>query len=299
MGRLGEALRVVRSFRPPGVRIESSETAVWRACGGPIDDVAGLLSVLQDAGLIMERAGHLTLTKSGRVVATQDHQHNGRLMATSLIESGLFSYQTKELLALVESAEGGALVCEFADAMDSSPQLTGVLLRWSGTRVEGKLLISPELSRLLVESAELSSPPQLRDDPRKELGDRAEAYSVRFLRLRAQDQAKIRWVARDNETLGYDIEDENEDHLIEVKGSVSTEVQFYLSANEFSVMHDNPDRYFIHFWGGIDLSKPRQREYGQLLEAGYPKVIDGLPARLSDGEYEATPRVYKVTKQET
>lgn len=63
-------------------------------------------------------------------------------------------------------------------------------------------------------------------------------------------------VARDNETLGFDIEDENEDHLIEVKGSVSTEVQFYLSANEYSVMHDNPERYFIHFWGGIDLSKP-------------------------------------------
>jgi hypothetical protein len=80
------------------------------------------------------------------------------------------------------------------------------------------------------------------------------------------------------------------------RGQGEREVRFYMSANEYSVMHKNSDRYVVHFWGGINLERSRRKEYEDLTSSGYPIVIDDLPSRLNDGTFVSTPSDYVITE---
>jgi hypothetical protein len=132
---------------------------------------------------------------------------------------------------------------------------------------------------------------------RKAIGDRAEMYSWQLERLLAVYPSTIAWVARDDATLGYDIEDRSTQpyRRIEVKGSGGRRTRFFLSDNEWRKAHDRPDSYEVHFWGGIDLNRPVSEEFQFLRTDGYPMVFTNIPALLAAGALEATPDRWSVT----
>ncbi len=120
---------------------------------------------------------------------------------------------------------------------------------------------------------------------------------MHLLRLESQNPSSVLWVARDDETLGYDIEDRSTDDVqrIEVKASRQSEVRFFLSAREHTVAHRVPKSYGVHFWGDIDLSRDPMSEFSLLRERGFPLIFDDLAAHLADNRLEAVPTKYLVT----
>ena len=270
--------------------------AVWRICDGPLDDVPRLIETLIDTPLLDSRGGYLRLTKRGRGVATQDHQHGGRYLGEALIEAGFFREQIGALISAATFDAHGNLLCRRALALDTAAQLVGILRRWN----EVVWLRNFEVPSGLVEDLLISWPlmptPGTSADPKKEVGNRGEAYSFQFERERANDPKLIKWVAHDDDSLGYDIEDQgvNPTRLIEVKGSRLAEARFIITASEWRVAQDVGDRYEVHFWGEINLSRSRVREYKQLRAAGYPCVYPSLQHAISHGILDVTPERYRL-----
>jgi len=135
---------------------------------------------------------------------------------------------------------------------------------------------------------------------RKAVGDRAEMYSLQFEKTKV-DPSKVYWVARDSDSLGWDIEDRSLEprRCIEVKGRRDHEVLFFLSDNEWSKAQEVGERYEIHFWGGIDLARDPAVEYTELTAAGYPLVIRDLPAQISKGTWEAAAVRWRIRRMAT
>ena len=219
-------------------------------------------------------------------------------MARSLIDAGYFRNQTRRLLAFGEFSEGGDLVCRRASAVDAAAQLTGVLRTWREVTLDSHLRVPADLVRELLATWSLQPIPRSpNDEIRKEIGDRAEAYSYRREQAGAKDPSRVKWVALDDDSLGYDIlnaESSPERH-IEVKGSQGNNIRFYLSSNEWKVGQGLGDAYEIHFWGGISLTRRRIVEYGALTEAGYPLVFRDLNKAIASGHLLATPSEYLIT----
>jgi Domain of unknown function (DUF3883) len=126
---------------------------------------------------------------------------------------------------------------------------------------------------------------------RKRIGNRGELYSYHLERLNAEVASNIVWASRDNENLGYDIEDRSPSprRRIEVKASGRTAVQFFLSENEWRKAHDAPETYEIHFWGGLDLNVHPAEEFPRLRAQGYPEVFPNFPELVSTGQLVAMP----------
>ena len=135
------------------------------------------------------------------------------------------------------------------------------------------------------------------EEIRREVGDRAEAYSYRWEQENAEDPSRVQWVALDDDSLGYDIRNvgSSPERCIEVKGSQGSGARFFLSSNEWSVGHELGDAYEIHFWGTISLTRPRLEEYRALRSAGYPLVFRNLGRAVTSGDLLATPSQYLVT----
>ena len=229
-------------------------------------------------------------------MAMHDHQHGGRKLGRALIEAGLFRRQIGALIATANFDADGNLVCQRTLAQEEAAQLVGVLRRWDEV-VWGRTLEVPGgLVEGLLASWPLMPTQQAMVDQKKEVGDRGEAYSFLFEREQADDPHSIKWVAQDDDSLGYDIEDQGDDptRLIEVKGSQLAEARFFMSANEWRVAHDVGDRYEVHFWGEIQLSRSRVKEYKELRAAGYPCVYPNLQNVISGEILEATPEQYRV-----
>jgi hypothetical protein len=115
----------------------------------------------------------------------------------------------------------------------------------------------------------------------KAVGDRAELYTIQFERTRT-NPSLIAWVARDSDSLGFDVEDRSTSptRCIEVKGSRDTELMFFLSETELEKAREIGSRYELQFWGGIDLSVDPSAEYALLRAKGYPTRLEDLSIRL-------------------
>lgn len=83
-----------------------------------------------------------------------------------------------------------------------------------------------------------------------------------------------------------------------VKASGNTDVRFFLSENEWRKAHENPAQFEIHFWGGVDLGTQPAEEFRRLRDGGFPLVFVDLPSLLSNGELEATPAKWRVSRPE-
>jgi len=296
--RLPEALAAIRSHPPPGVPEQRVIRVVWNRCDGPLDDVQHLIDVLLGAGLLERRGTLASLTSRGRGVATQDHQHGGRLLARSLIDTGFFRNQARRLLASGEISEGGGFTCRRALALNSAAQLTGVLRSWREITLDSHLRVPATLVRELLTTWSLQPIPGPPDEEtRHEVGDRAEAYSYRWEQEKAGDPSRVHWVALDDDSLGYDIRNTegSPERCIEVKGSQGNDLRFFLSSNEWRIGHELGDAYEIHFWGGISLARQRLEEYGALRATGYPLVFRNLGRTLTLGELVATASQFLLT----
>jgi hypothetical protein len=131
---------------------------------------------------------------------------------------------------------------------------------------------------------------------RKEIGNRAEMYSVQYERSMAANPSQVVWVARDSDAFGYDVEVKGEAGIrcIEVKGSREREPVFYLSENEWRVASDPGLTHEVQFWGGIDLTRKPGVEYAALRAEGYPLVVRDLVKSVGDGAWSATPVRWRV-----
>jgi hypothetical protein len=219
-------------------------------------------------------------------------------LARSLIDAGYYRNQARRLLAFSEFSGDGSLVCRRASALNGAAQLTGVLRLWREVTLDSHLRVPADLVHELLATWSLQPipwPPN--EETRREVGDRAEAYSYRWEQEKAEDPSRIHWVALDDDSLGYDIRNagSSPERCIEVKGSQGSDARFFLSANEWDVAKELGDAYEIHFWGGISLTRPRLEEYVALRTAGYPMVFRNVGKALGSGELLATPSQYLVT----
>lgn len=295
--RLPEALAAIRTHPPPGIPEHRIIRIVWNRCDGPLHDVQRLIDVLLGAGLLERRTSLASLTRLGRHVATQDHQHEGRLLARSLIDAGYFRNQARRLSAIGKISGGGELVCARAFALSAAAQLTGVLRRWRGVTLDTHLRVPADLVRELLATWSLQPfPSSSNEETRHEVGDRAEAYSYRWEQEKARDPSEVQWVALDDDSLGYDIRSTGTtpERCIEVKGSQGGDVRFFLSSNEWEIGHRLGDAYEIHFWGGVSPARARPEEYRALRDAGYPLVFRNLRRTIALGDLLATPSQYLV-----
>lgn len=288
--RLLPSLRAIHGQPPPGVDARRAPRIVWDSSGGPYDEVAEIIGVLVDFALVTQRDGYLRTTKLGRQLATQDHQTGGRGMARTLLRAGTFADQVRRLLELSARLPDGSLTCSRTAARANAPQLIGLLRRWSGVTVSSTVVIPPPVAAELDDPWSLVWRPGPTSDAKKAIGDRAELYSYLQERLLADAASSIRWVSRDDEGLGYDIEDvtSSPSRRIEVKGTAGTISRFYMSTHEWAVAHDQPRRYEIQFWGRIDLNIPEISEFDRLRELGYPIVFRDLEACVRDGRLAAS-----------
>src|SRR5439155_4669808 len=112
------------------------------------------------------------------------------------------------------------------------------------------------------------------------------------------DPTKILWVARDSDSLGWDVEDHTVRpwRRIEVKGRRDREIIFHLSQNEWEKAHDFREHYELQFWGGIDLRRDPMVEYAALRSEGFPVCYPNLAAELQAPGWRATPMSWRVLK---
>jgi hypothetical protein len=299
--RLTLVMRAVHGHPPPGPSLSPPIRAIWRVCDGPLDDVPRLVECLIGADLLEVVAGHIRTTSLGRRVATQDHQQGGTLLATALIDSGYFADQARQLIEHgTTELSSGDLVCRRDVAQAAAPQLCGLLRRWVSVQWAAEIRIPSRLVNQLGGVAALMPQREIdQADPRKEIGDRGEFYSYRFERERAADPSSIHWVARDDDRLGYDIEDISREPLrkIECKAGGSTATRFFVSANEWRVAHDSGDDYEFQYWGGVNLTRPLPAEYQVLRGVGYPRIYRNLRALLASGQLNAAPSQWEIVER--
>jgi hypothetical protein len=297
--RLSSVLEAIYHRSRIGILSQEARLTLWHSCGGPLDEVSQLVSTLIESDFILEKDGYIRLTNAGRQVTKQDHQQRGKLLALGLIRAGYFADQVRRLIEVSSSEVEGGLVCDRLEAQRIAPQLVGLIRRWPEVSLGSSLRLAPKLVRALTDVWPLlSRDARSTQDPKRKVAYRAEAYSYRYERLRAQDPAKIRWIRKDDDSLGYDIEDASTQpqRRIEVKGSRGEVVQFFMTANEWRVAHESGDEYEVHFWGRISLSRPADQEYSTLVKDGYPIVFRDFVDSIRDGVLSAAPYSYFVHK---
>lgn len=286
--------------RLPWMQPTDARLRLWRACGGPIEDIGLLVDVILHAGLVQRDHGSLRLTATGRRAVARHRSDGYRPVALALLRSGLLHDQGRRFLESFPAKPDGTITCRAAQVRKVAPQLLGLLQHWPD--LGGHMLTVPQqlVNELGAVWALLSPPPAERaeaDARRWSIGKRAELYSYQFERLKIDQPSAIVWAAQDDDNLGYDIEDRTMSprRRIEVKGSGGREIRFFLTGNEWRKAYTDPTSYEIQFWGGIDLNRPVADEYDALRAQGYPVVFPNVPVLLTNGVLDAVPDRWKVT----
>jgi hypothetical protein len=283
------------------IPITESMRRLWRACGGPYDELAALLHVLMVLGLVLEVGTVTRRTVAGDRVAKAIGRNDLTPLGATLVRAGVFHGQSRFLIENGSSDGEGNLGCPLRVARIGASQLLGVLTWWRDVRLLPQVFIPKSLAIELNAVWALLPPPievpkWARE--RKAVGDRAEIYTLQTERSRVQNPSAIRWVARDADDIGWDVEDRSNAPIrrIEVKGRRDEVVIFFLSENEWNKAREFGPEYEIHFWGEIDLQREPAVEYAVLRAAGYPLVISDLASEMRDGRWIAEPVRWRVRR---
>jgi hypothetical protein len=299
--RLFAVLRAIPA-RPPGIRVAEARLSLWRVCGGSIDEVSTLIDVLIGAELVVQERAALHLSRAGKTVLARYSAEGLRALGLALLRAGYFHDQARMLLEMSSGDADGNLSCPTRAARQRCPQLVGILQFWSEVAVAAQIEIPTHLVRELETTWALLPPPSpddaASDAARKNIGNRGELYSYQLERQNAVNQSDIVWVARDDSSLGYDIEDRSVSprRRIEVKASGDTAVRFLLSDNEWKKSQDDPTNYEIHFWGGIDLNVSPAEEYVKLRSQAFPMIFVDLPSLITAGEFTSQPARWRLVR---
>ncbi len=296
--RLAKALPTLPSSQQD-IPTPESVRALWRVCGGPYDELSGLIVVLSDLGFVVESGTVTRRTVVGDRVVKAIRRDDLTALGTALVRSGVFHDQSRYLVENGQRDGDGNLVCEQRVARIGASQLLGLLGWWPDVRVRPQVFIPRVLADELGAVWALLPPPvevPAWATERKAVGDRAEMYTVQTERATAPSASAIRWVARDSDDLGWDVEDHSSGSIrrIEAKGRRDGQVVFYLSENEWKKAREFGEDYEIHFWGTIDLAREPAAEYAALRMAGYPVVLVNPASAIDSGEWVAEPVRWRV-----
>ncbi len=301
--RLVVALRTLPSSQQDIPTAESVRT-LWRACGGPFDELDDLLGILATLGFVMESGAVTRRTAGGDRVAKAIRRDDLTALGTTLLRSGVFHDQSRFLIENGSSDEDGNFACPLRIARIGASQLLGMLTWWTDVRLRPEVFVPKALASelnavwaLLPPPVEL--PPWAKE--RKAVGDRAEMYTLQAERSKVSSPSMIRWVARDADDLGWDVEDRSclPIRRIEVKGRRDDDVVFFLSENEWAKAREFGRGYEIHFWGEIDLQREPAVEYAVLRVAGYPFILVDLASGIRAGQWVAEPVRWRVRRAPT
>ena len=283
--------------RSPGIAGIHLAKTLRPQLDGPREEIPHLVHVLARLGLLHVESDSYQLSMKGRRVVTLAADRARRELAELIIQSGFLHDQVRQLIEASTMDDDGLAQSRVGRLRHSAPQLLGLLRAWPGVVGPSFVRIPHELFAAIDTPWGLVPLPSLEDGTSKSVGSRAEAYSFHFIRLGSERPSAVAWVARDDEGLGYDIEDRStgETHRVEVKGSQRREVRFFLSAHEHQVAHHDPSNYDIHFWGEINLNRDPNSEFSMLRERGFPRIFEDLAAHLADQRLAAVPTKYRVT----
>jgi Protein NO VEIN, C-terminal len=295
--RLGDLLVSISSL-PSSLSDKETEIVLWRKCGGPLAETRDLIKTLIALKLVRPSGQELVRTQSGHQIAKKIRTQDHRLLALTIIRAGYFHDQARVLLEVGGLDESGNLRCPTRVARTGASQLVGLLENWDGVQLFPELMIPSHIVQELNTTWALLPPvtfPAWAAE-RKEVGNRAEMYTVQYERERV-GHSFIFWVARDTDSLGWDVEDRSQTpyRYIEVKGRRDSELVFYLSDKEWNKAHELASNYELQFWGGIDLTVDPAVEYHKLIATGYPIVIRNLAAELLNS-LEAVAVSWKITQ---
>lgn len=275
--RLGALLDVLPSRLEP-VALVSAQKMVWDHVGGPVDEAQELLEAAIVIGLVDATPDGVGRSPSGTRTRQRLRDGDRAAAALALMRAGALADQARRL---VECAILDVAADHFRCPLElrrGAPQLLAMLELEEEIFVGGEIVLSRRLYELVgavwvfMEPAE-QLPPWL--DERRRVGHLGELFSWNRERGAAADPFRVSWVSRDDDSLGYDIEDLNAgpSRCIEVKGSRGTVVQFNMSSNEMKQARRLGARYEIQFWGELDLEADPAAQYASLILAGYPLVI--------------------------
>lgn len=298
--RLAQALVVIPPVRA-AVPFDEAVRSISRRSRGSREEILRTLEALQHLGAVTVEKGRFGRTLSGdslsKALARGDH----RPLGLALIQVGIFQEQGRVLFEASRLSATGNLECPAKVARNGAAQLLAVLDLWPEVQTTPTVSIPADVFAQL-DAAWIVPPPShslLRVALRKEVGDRAELLT--YLRERSRvgtDPSLIAWVARDSDTLGWDVEDRSVAacRRIEVKGSQGAEMRFYLSENELTKAREHGENYEVQFWGGIDLQAPIYPELQRLVQSGYPRVYRNPAALIDSGGLLATPVRWRVER---
>lgn len=294
--RLHAVIRQVPAQRP-GLLPDELLGVLRQNIGGSRRELPQLIEVLTELRMLHVAASRYQLSQRGRQVASMSDGRAAQEIGQLLIARGYLHDQARQLIEASMPDSGGMYLSEVRILRHSAPQLLGLLRAWPDVVGPSLVTLPAELFDVVGAPWSLVPVPKPSDESRQVVGSRAEAYSVRFLRSNSDNPSAVLWVARDDDSLGYDIEYRADELVqrVEVKGSRGNEVRFFLSAHEYDVAHHDPQRYEIHFWGEIDVNRDPNSEYMALRQRGFPVQFQDLPAHFADLRLVATATKYRVT----
>ena len=295
--RLQRLVRILPS-RPPGIAGSQLAKTLRPQIDSPPAEIPRLVHILAMLGLLHVDSDRYYLSRKGRRAATLSEARCRIELAELLIQSGLMHDQVRQVIEASTLDREGMARSRVGQLQHSAPQLLGLLRAWPEIVGPSFVRIPSDLFASIDAPWSLVPIPSAREDIKEAVGHRAEAYSFHLLRLESKFPSSIVWVSRDDQGLGYDIEDRSAGmvHRVEVKGSQGKEVRFLVTAHEHNVAHQNPSGYEVHFWGEINLNRSPDHEFSTLRERGFPLRFEDLAAHLADHRLQATPTRYLVQR---
>jgi hypothetical protein len=298
-----EALLDVLPSRLNPLRLDDLESRrlLFRAIGGTFEELDILLETAASIGLIEIVDGSVGRLPAGTSVKNRRRDGNRAALPQHVLDSGVLARQAR---LLVDSAtlheKDDCFICPHSVRRDAAQiieilRLEEQVVTPTGIRLSRQLYDRIGAVWVFMEPSE-QLPPWLEE--RQRVGRLAELFTWHRERTRAADPSKVTWVSLDSDRFGYDVEDRNVSppRRIEVKGSRSPNVSFFITSNEMDQINNHGENYEIHFWGPIDLAKNRRTLYDALQSAGHPMVIVD-PARefLDRAAWEVRPSQFHVT----
>lgn len=283
--------------KSPGISSSQLVRTLRPLIDSPPGEILQLVRILFRLGLLHDDSERYYLSKKGRRAATLSEDRARRELAELLIQSGLLHEQVRQVIQASTIDSEGMARSRVGQLRRAAPQLLGLLRAWPNVVGPSFVRIPPNLFHVIDAPWSLVPSPDQEEGTRVAVGHRAEAYSFHLLRLESSCPTSVVWVSRDDQGLGYDIEDNSVGrvHRIEVKGSQSKNVRFFLTAHEYDVAYRDPSSYEVHFWGEINLNRSPNVEFNALRELGFPLRFEDLAAHLADCRLKARPTNYLVT----
>ena len=280
----------------PGVGRHGLLLALRRQLDGPREDHQAILALLKDLGFVHEQGNSIWLSRRGKRAQTLNPTNARRELSETLLGSGYLFSQVRRVIEESTLDDDGNAHARVAVLRTSAPQVLGLLRAWPDVVGPSMVLIPSSLYATLDTPWSLIPLPRPDDGTKKAIGSRGEAYSYHLLRRAANPSNAITWVALDDDSLGYDIEDGTSGLTrIEVKSSQRGEVRFFLTENEYKVAHSNPDTYVLHFWGNINLRRDPKNEFMALRRLGFPLIYRNVAEHLADGRLHAVATRFRVS----